>query len=89
MESHTDNHKSEDKQTLQEKGNIYGDVLEDEALKAAEQDNIVIDSDFPFEQLCVKTGPSKVAGSLCKAIQLHWDTPVARAFFHTKELVPC
>ena len=77
MASHTGDHKPRKERTLREQGNIYADELADKALKAAEYDGIFIDSDFPFEQLRVKTGMSKVSGSLRKAIHQHWETSVA------------
>ena len=68
VESHKNDQKSEDKQIVCKKGNMYEHILVDKALAANEQDNIFIDSDFLFEQLSVKTSPLKVTGSLHKAI---------------------
>ena len=44
--SHTDDLKTRKELTLRDQGNIYADDLADKALKAAEYDGIVIDSDF-------------------------------------------
>ena len=68
VESHTDTYKPGEERTLREQGNIYVAALADGALTAAVQDGIVVDSDFPLEQLRVKTGVSKVTGLLQKAV---------------------
>ena len=68
MESHKNDQKSEDKQIVCKKGNTYEHILVGKVLETNQQDNHFINSDFPFEQLSVKTSPLKVTGSLHKAI---------------------
>ena len=85
--SHQDKHERWEDCTLIEQLNIIVDRLAKQVLLAAFVSRIFIDSVFPFEQVQVIVGGSKLTGSPKHAFDRHWSTRAAQSFFHRKDIV--
>ena len=76
-----------DQLSLVQKLNVLCDSLAKRALMAAIVNRDFIDSGFPFEDIVMMCGPSKVVSSPVKGIYQWWGYRVARDFFHSKKII--
>ena len=82
VSSHQDDHKKWSLLTIREHINVLVDKLAKLAFLAGITGRKFVDNNFPFEQLTVKTGGRRIAGSLRSVISKHWSATTAKEHFH-------
>ncbi len=79
---HTDRHLHLSQMTTSQKVNVHADGLASDVLIKAVESQIIIETKFPSEEVCLTIGDLRITGSPKQEITNLWGKQVAQDLFH-------